>query len=199
MIHEKGAHLHVTGHLEVEHEKTQLLVPIHYKVHEDDPPEKHEEFLDELHQKTVHWGERRQAYESWRGAVGTIGNATVRITDCRLQMHNTNDWKLLVAWEEARTTTQRYKKLWHYSTPLQAQPLEDVQAYVRNEVASRAGASEKLQAHKEVFRAVYQSHSAEAARARRERALREAGSPVRPGESVEVAGGGVSEREAGKL
>lgn len=196
-----ASHVHVTGHLEVRHqvaaqgdkgtEEVQLLVPINYKLRHDEDPARHEEILDELQAKTRHWGAKHLEHKAWQGTKEKVGEADIHITDCGIQFHALNDWKLSCSWNETHpgAPTTRHHKVISYHTPFQAMSCEALQALVRAEVASRAAASASVSAHKETFRALNLTHSAEVARLRGAGNVREAGPALRPGEPVGVDGG----------
>lgn len=190
-VHEGQDHVHVTGHLEVEHGGAQLLVPISYRVRHDEDPARHEELLDELHEKAKHWGERRKEHCALRGHKQKVGESEVHITDCDIQMHAANDWKLVVSWNETHpgALPMRRHKVFSYHTPLQAMSAEDVKALILGEARTRATVNTGVTAHKEAMRAVHFAHSQEVARLRGAGSIRESGPAVRAGEPIGVVGG----------
>lgn len=167
MFHEAGEgdgmHIHATGHLEVEHEGAQLLVPVNHKLMASDDPEKHERILLDLHGKATAWAKRKPEFHAWVGAKETHGESEIEITDCNLQHHSANDWKLYVAWKETHEgRTVKLSKVFSYVTPLQAMSCEDLKVLVRGEVAARTAAKVNLAAHRERFDAIHLAHSEEA-------------------------------------
>ena len=147
----KGDHIHVHGHLELRGH----MLPFNYKVSPDTDHRHHAQFLDEYHEKCVHWDDIHADYAGLIGEKGTTDGVEWEVTFCALQLVGPHEWRVFCGWRETHNGVVLSKsKTESYSHPASAMAASDVIAKMvaPNVMVSAAKGISPMNDHLEAIR-----------------------------------------------